>query len=1818
MGLLMTPVTGGVPPPPPPPPPQHPTKPPGMKLVEDWAYDLAVIQVKTEFEEYKEELKVHKQDQRHNKEADMRMYALVLQHCVPEVEAALKGLSAWTEVKNESSCMKLLKLVRDLTHEHDETKQSTMALVKSDFNLMTLGQEDDVSNEKFVTLVQSQVKTINSHGGQAGYHPALYLRHLERIAESRGIDPGRVDTTNAEQAVAWQEVKEAAMDSSTEEYIASFIILAANDKRYGGLKQELHNQHLIGDGRKVYPDKVPAALQLLNSYKGGKPGGQSGGNVPAGAGLAFVEQGNFGGSCWGCGESHPLHSCPKYSKKEREGIYEARRKSAAESAAKAKEKAGIAQANVEKPAAEVVPPPAKDDAKPQPQLLSYAEYCEKVLASQLDGVGFAEVHGIELLVNGGSKVTFAEGTKPPGPSGVPQRITLDENKLYLDSCATYHTAFVRERLDRVENAGVTLRGNCNAGVTASSEKGWLGDFHMWLNEKGIANLLSLPQLERDGYKVHYDTDGDWVVTSPKGGKVVFTRDTGLCDGMPYIDVRDHATEAFAMIQTVRDNFEHFTKEEIEKAVKARKLQGRVGYPADAKFANLVSSNSLKHSPVTASDAANAHTMFGPNLEGLRGKTVRQRPRRVETGYLRIPRDFYELHKFVTLTADVMFVNGIPFLVTMSRTIKFRTAEFAPSRTKKQLARLLRRVCMLYGRGGFVVRVILMDMEFEKVSDEIGLVEVNTAAAREHVGEIERSIRLMKERARCVVASLRRIGVKFLHKQILIRMVYHVVMWLNAVPADGGVSMQYSPREIVIQTQLDFKKHAVADFGAYVEASEDAVRTNDMSDRTHECINLGPTGNRQGSHYTFDLGTGKVTTRRIIREMPMPDEVVRTINRWGEKGEKARLYASTVEFANRAKQQYTWDNAELDVIPGEQELVHPDIPAEIPGVELERDSDDDAVVQPDPSPSLNARMTRARANALGGSSAQPHESTGVGSTGVAESTGVHGTAQENDEENDATPATQEETHDAAARKVTAKVTTDAVVDLVEEDADDSDDDDTLAPETLDLLEDDESLASEGAGDDATGDAEGLAEETATDGRYPGRNRAAPRAYVPSMAGKRYAEHLIHLEYRGQPYLLEPASGQIHVSYDGSFVPEGLTEEEAEEVIIGMVLAEQHSLKRAARLFGPKAMEAAGKELQQIHDFGTYVPMDPSKLTREEKKKAIEALMFVTEKRNGQLKARKCAVGSKQRTFEGYQKSDGTAPTVSTDSVLITAALEAAERRDVATLDIPGAFLNTDLDDEETIMLLRGHMVELMVQVDPKMYRKHVITSSKGEPLLYVKLSKAIYGLLRSALLFYRKLRGELEAYDFVINPYDPCVANKMVNGKQMTVVWHVDDLKVSHVDKAEVTKFVAHLVGIYGPKMTVNRGTVHDYLGMDLDYSEPGTATVSMIKYLRKIKEEFPEEITGTASTPAADHLFKVRAEEDAKQLPEEQAQQFHRTTAQLLFLSARARPDIKTAVAFLTTRVQKPDEDDWGKLKRVLKYLNGTRHMKLRLTVDDMRFLHWWVDASYGVHWDCRGHTGMMMSLGKGAAMSFSLRHKLNTGSSTEAELVGLYDALGSIMWGRHFIEAQGYTVEQNIVYQDNKSTILLAKNGIMSSTKRTKHINARYFMLADYNRRGDISIQHEGTEKMWCDGFTKPKQGREFCEQRAHVMNCPVEYDDDEERRRTHPLLLPSEAGPVEVSKTLTRALKVPAVSAPADTNRRRSVLVDSQSAKRTSAVRTDGYVGQGTARAMRGPTYGEYVRYKVRITRGTSGREQGASKRARASFGLAFRSNDKLTFNQ
>ena len=117
------------------------------------------------------------------------------------------------------------------------------------------------------------------------------------------------------------------------------------------------------------------------------------------------------------------------------------------------------------------------------------------------------------------------------------------------------------------------------------------------------------------------------------------------------------------------------------AIESHLLRRRIGHPSDEHFKSIVSGKNAVNfdSPVSVSDVKNSDQIFGKHVPGLRGYSVRKAPRRVKVEVVEIPRDFYKLHKFVTLTADVMFVCGIPFLVTRSRGIKFNTVEFIPSR-----------------------------------------------------------------------------------------------------------------------------------------------------------------------------------------------------------------------------------------------------------------------------------------------------------------------------------------------------------------------------------------------------------------------------------------------------------------------------------------------------------------------------------------------------------------------------------------------------------------------------------------------------------------------------------------------------------------------------------------------------------------------------------------------------------------------------------------------------------------------------------------------------------------------------------------------------------------------------------------------------------------------------------------------------------------------------------------------------------------------------------------------------------------------------------
>jgi hypothetical protein len=302
--------------------------------------------------------------------------------------------------------------------------------------------------------------------------------------------------------------------------------------------------------------------------------------------------------------------------------------------------------------------------------------------------------------------------------------------------------------------------------------------------------------------------------------------------------------------------------------------------------------------------------------------------------------------------------------------------------------------------------------------------------------------------------------------------------------------------------------------------------------------------------------------------------------------------------------------------------------------------------------------------------------------------------------------------------------------------------------------------------------------------------------------------------------------------------------------------QYTLKRGLKEFGNDGIVALGKEMEQLHTRKVAKPADESNLTRDQKWATLQYLMFLSKKRCGRVKARGCADGRKQR--KTTSKEDASAPTVAIESVMLSATVDAMEGCDIVTVDIPGAFVQADID-EVVHVKFEGEIAEMLVRMDPaKLYRKYV-KDEHGKLVLYVELLKALYGTLRAALLFWKLLSSKLVLWGFEINPYDWWAANKMIDRKQYTVLWHADGLKISHLNPDVNTCILELIEAEFGKEslIPITRGRIHDYLEMTPDYSEKGKVKSKMLDYIEKMLADLPAKMDGEAPTPTANHLFTV-------------------------------------------------------------------------------------------------------------------------------------------------------------------------------------------------------------------------------------------------------------------------------------------------------------------------------------------------------------------------
>ena len=182
---------------------------------------------------------------------------------------------------------------------------------------------------------------------------------------------------------------------------------------------------------------------------------------------------------------------------------------------------------------------------------------------------------------------------------------------------------------------------------------------------------------------------------------------------------------------------------------------------------------------------------------------------------------------------------------------------------------------------------------------------------------------------------------------------------------------------------------------------------------------------------------------------------------------------------------------------------------------------------------------------------------------------------------------------------------------------------------------------------------------------------------------------------------------------------------------------------------------------LYGRGVIEPVRREHITHHIRKESLSYLMFLKRKRSGKVNGHGCADGRKQR--ECITRGESSSPTISIPALTATCLLNAIEGRFVATIDIPGDFLQANLDDEVWIKF-ENEMVDVLVDIDPERYGP-CVCEYKGQKFLYARAIKAIYRCLKSALLFYKLFTGELRQWGFKPSAYDACTMNKMVNNKQ---------------------------------------------------------------------------------------------------------------------------------------------------------------------------------------------------------------------------------------------------------------------------------------------------------------------------------------------------------------------------------------------------------------------------------------------------------------------
>lgn len=352
----------------------------------------------------------------------------------------------------------------------------------------------------------------------------------------------------------------------------------------------------------------------------------------------------------------------------------------------------------------------------------------------------------------------------------------------------------------------------------------------------------------------------------------------------------------------------------------------------------------------------------------------------------------------------------------------------------------------------------------------------------------------------------------------------------------------------------------------------------------------------------------------------------------------------------------------------------------------------------------------------------------------------------------------------------------------------------------------------------------------------------------------------------------------------------------------------------------------------------------------------------------------------------------------------------------------------------------------------------------------KLKKGLNGLKQSAKLWNDKLNSILKEFGFLQSESDPCLYTKRLDGEFIYIIIHVDDFLVA----AKSEKVVNQVGDLLSKQFhLVDLGLLKKYLGVEVSINKEGFYCISQKQYIEAILHKFNLQDAKESKIPLDTGYYKTRAQSTA--MP--QSEKYQQLIGALLYLAVNTRPDITASVNILSQHNKQPTQADWNEVKRVCRYLKGTKDYQLILgnQQESTSELEGYADADWAENREDRKSNSGYIFKFMGATVSWACRKQTCVAlSSTEAEYIALAEASQECLWLKRLIK--DFTAKQQKstpIFEDNQSCLNLASNKRCS--RRTKHIDTKFHFIRDLKENGILNFVYCPTEKMLADMLTNP-----------------------------------------------------------------------------------------------------------------------------------------------